>query len=306
MALLVLAFAVALDELGAPPPAIGRASRAPGGAGGAGAARAREPVRLQPPGAGLVRARAPDLARARARDRAAALRRRRLRAGARRHRAAIVAVALLVVGVGRFSAAQLSGFVGKVGDVQASAGRLSSPVFPGEALGVWPEGDFRVVRGEVDRRLPGGGAGPAGGGDRRAWRRSAAATSGLVAVGAAAVIVYAARARSPPSTWRRRRSRCWRRWWWSRRWAPCSAPRRPAPASSARYVLGGVVALAMAASTFLALRAAPVGFDQRGEELESLAGLVQGRTVAFLGGRPVRRLLAARDPDPKPRRLRAR
>jgi hypothetical protein len=41
--------------------------------------------------------------------------------------------------------------------------------------------------------------------------------------------------------------------------------------------------VALAGSTFLALRAAPVGFDQRGDELEGLAGLVGGRTVAFLG-----------------------
>ena len=32
-------------------------------------------------------------------------------------------------------------------------GRLSSPVFPGEALGIWPEGDFRIVRGEVSGSL---------------------------------------------------------------------------------------------------------------------------------------------------------
>ena len=44
-----------------------------------------------------------------------------------------------------------------------------------------------------------------------------------------------------------------------------------------------LVAVALAGSTFLALRAAPVGFDQRGDELEGLAGLVRGRTVAFLG-----------------------
>jgi hypothetical protein len=47
--------------------------------------------------------------------------------------------------------------------------------------------------------------------------------------------------------------------------------------------LGVVVAVALAASTFLALRAAPVGFDQRGNELEGMTGLIQGRTVAFLG-----------------------
>ena len=33
-------------------------------------------------------------------------------------------------------------------------GRLSSPVFPGEGLGIWPEGDFRVVRGDVGLAIP--------------------------------------------------------------------------------------------------------------------------------------------------------
>jgi hypothetical protein len=51
----------------------------------------------------------------------------------------------------------------------------------------------------------------------------------------------------------------------------------------ARYVLGGIVAVAFAASTFLALRSAPVGFDQHGTELEGLSGLIQDRSVAFLG-----------------------
>src|SRR5204862_454927 len=56
-----------------------------------------------------------------------------------------------------------------------------------------------------------------------------------------------------------------------------------APWKRALYVLGGVVAVCFAASTFLALRAAPVSFDQRGQELENLAGLIQGHAVAFLG-----------------------
>jgi hypothetical protein len=50
-----------------------------------------------------------------------------------------------------------------------------------------------------------------------------------------------------------------------------------------RYATGTVIAAAFAASTFLALRAAPIGFDQRGSELEHLASLAQGRSVAFFG-----------------------
>ncbi len=48
-------------------------------------------------------------------------------------------------------------------------------------------------------------------------------------------------------------------------------------------VLGVIVAAAYAASTFLALRATPIGFDQRANELQTLGGLTQDRTVAFLG-----------------------
>jgi hypothetical protein len=203
-----------------------------------------------------------------------------LRAGARRHRSAIVAVAVVAVCVGAFSVAQLSGFVGKVGQVQASAGRLSSPVFPGEALGVWPEGDFRVVRGDVSGAYPAVALGllAAAIGGLAAIRRR---DFGLVAVGAAAVIVYAA-ARPFASIYVEAKALAVL--------APLVvvaalgalfAPRLPAAVP--RYALGVIVAVAMAGSTFLALRAAPIGFDQRGEELESLAGRVHGRTVAFLG-----------------------
>ena len=78
MALLVLAFAVALGELGRPLPADDRQPH-PRRAHGAGAdpARGGQRLRLQPPGVGLVRDRPPDLARARGRHRAAAHRRRR-------------------------------------------------------------------------------------------------------------------------------------------------------------------------------------------------------------------------------------
>ncbi len=253
-----------------------------------------------------------------------------LRAGARRHRRAIAVVGIVVLAVGAFSAAQLSGFVGKVGAVQASAGRLSSPVFPGEALGIWPEGDFRIVRGEVAGAYPAvalgllaAAIGAAGAIRRRDW--------GLVAMGASAVIVYAgARAfasiyveakalaimsplvvlaalltllspsradggvegeggggsgeesegavqvqiRRTSAAWMRGRHGAWMRS--VRRGGTGTAP-------GALMALGAIVAVAYAASTFLALRAAPVGFDQRANELQGLAGLIQGRTVAFLG-----------------------
>src|SRR3954453_10787977 len=112
-----------------------------------------------------------------------------VRASLRRHRRIIVVVSIVIVAVAAFSASQLSGFVDKVGMVQASAGRLTSPVSPGEALGIWPEGDFRVVRGEVD------GAYIAVAIALIAAAIGAAAASrrgdgGLTARGASAVLVY--------------------------------------------------------------------------------------------------------------------
>ncbi len=207
----------------------------------------------------------------------------RVRAEARRHRRAIVIVAVVVAAVGALSAAQLSGFVGKVGEVQESGGRLDSPVFPGEALGIWPEGDFQVVRGEVEGAYLAVALGllaAAIGGLAAVRRRD----FGLVAVGAAAVLVYAG-ARLFASIYVEAKALAVI--------APLVvvgalgallAPRLPGTTlTTPRYVLGAIVAVALAGSTFLALRAAPVGFDQRGDELEGLAGLVRGRTVAFLG-----------------------
>jgi hypothetical protein len=227
------------------------------------------------------------------------------REAVRSHRRVIVGVVIVLVAVAAFSASQLSGFVDKVGMVQASAGRLSSPVFPGEALGIWPQGDFRIVRGEVSGAylavalaLAAALIGAVAAVRRRDW--------GLVAVGASAVIVYvgarlfasiyveakalavmsplvvlamllallapdwspddrpadARAAREGSTGWRRLRGR---------------------NLTVARYVFGGIVAACLAGSAFLALRAAPVGFDQRGKELEGLAGLVPNSSVVFFG-----------------------
>jgi hypothetical protein len=202
-----------------------------------------------------------------------------IREAARRHRRAIAGVAIVVVVVGALSAAQLSGFVGKVGDVQASVGRLSSPVFPGEALGVWPEGDFRIVRGEITGAYPAvalgllaAGIGAFGAVRRRDWS--------LVAMGASGVILYAG-ARLFASIYVEAKA------------LAIIAPLvvlaalltlfSPSARGRAWFALGVVVAIAYAGSTLLALRAAPVGFDQRANELQGLAGLIQGRSVAFLG-----------------------
>ncbi len=202
-----------------------------------------------------------------------------IRAAARRHRGAIVVAAAVVVAVGAFSAAELSGFVGKVGQVQASVGRLSSPVYPGEALGIWPEGDFRIVRGDVTGAYPAVALGLLAAviGALAAVRRR---DWSLVAMGASAVVLYAGA------------------WAFASIYVEAKALAimsplvvlvallalfAPGARARARFVFGVVIAVAYAASSLLALRAAPVGFDQRANELQGLAGLIHGRTVAFLG-----------------------
>ena len=73
--------------------------------------------------------------------------------------------------------------------MQNSFGRLSSPVFPGEALGIWPAGDFRIVRGEVSGALfaVALGAVAAGYGVVSLWRRRQFALLAMLIAGA---VVY--------------------------------------------------------------------------------------------------------------------
>ena len=70
------------------------------------------------------------------------------------HRRALLVGGIIVVVIAALGAGQASSFISKIGDVQGSTGRLDSPVFPGEALGIWPEGDFRLVRGDVAGAVP--------------------------------------------------------------------------------------------------------------------------------------------------------
>jgi hypothetical protein len=214
-----------------------------------------------------------------------------------RHRRVLLVGVILLVGVAAFSAAQLYGFVGHLGKVETSTGRLSSPIFPGEALGIWPAGDFRVQSGDVFGAYPAAFLGliAAAIGAVAAYLRR---DVGLLAVMLGTTIVYigarlvasihveakALAVASPlfvlaallallgPS-WGEANGRD------SRRKAADGKDRL----TPARYAFGGLVAMALAASTFLALRAAPIGFDERGKELESIAGLIHERPVAFLG-----------------------
>jgi hypothetical protein len=208
----------------------------------------------------------------------------RLRAAASGHGRAIAAVAVVAVVVIALGAGQASSFISKIGEVQGSTGRLNSPVFPGEALGIWPEGDFQIVRGEVDGAIPAALLGflVIAAGALIALRRRQLA---LLAALAAAACVYVG-ARLFASIYVDAKS------------LAVMAPLvllvglgsllAPSPgvrdrAARLRFGLGVVAVVAAAASTLLALRAAPVGFTDRGTDLEALAGRIDGGRVVFLG-----------------------
>ena len=197
-----------------------------------------------------------------------------------RRRVPLAIAAVLLIVVLALTAGRISDFADRIGDVQASTGRLSSPVWPGEALAIWPEGDFRVVRGDVDGSLLASALGAlvVAAGAFELFRRRAFAL--LAALGACAAVYIGARA-------------------FASIYVEAKALAVMAPlvvvialggllgAGGRRRALlaalGVVAALAAGTSTFLALREAPVGFDDRGAELEELAGRAGGEAVAFLG-----------------------
>ncbi len=194
------------------------------------------------------------------------------------HKVTLAVAALILLGIAVVAFTPAREFANKIADVQESAGRLSSPVFGGEALGIWPQGDFRIVRGEVSGSLIAVAIGAAAiaYGVLVLVRRRATALLAMLITGAVVylgtrafaqihvqakalavisplVLLVSLRALlEPPRQW-------------------------------LRYACGILVLIAAAASTFLALRDAPVGFDQRELGLERLAARAQGEPVAFLG-----------------------
>ncbi len=205
---------------------------------------------------------------------------RRVADAVARHRALTVVAVLVAIGVVVVAIGPASSFVDKIGEVQQSAGRLSSPVFGGEAFGIWPQGDFRIVRGEVSGALLAVAIGALalayGAGElvlRRQFAILAMLAAGLIVyLGARAVAEIHVQAKALVVI------------------APLillvslralASPDGPLP--PLRYAAGAAVGLAALASTLLALRAAPVGYDNREAGLERLAEEIDGRSVAFLG-----------------------
>ncbi len=202
-----------------------------------------------------------------------------------RNRVAVAIGAVVLVAGAVIAIGPAANFIEKINDVQASAGRLSSPVFPGEAFGIWPEGDFRIVRGEVSGALLAVAVGvvAAGYGVLTLARRRELALLAMLAAGAIVyigarlfaeihveakalavisplILLVGLRALLGPPAGGEQRAR-----------------------TVARYALGAGVLVAATLSTLLALRAAPVGFDDRAAGLERLAERIEGESVAFLG-----------------------
>jgi hypothetical protein len=194
---------------------------------------------------------------------------------------ALAAAAALLAVVAIAQAGTLSGFLDRFGDIQASTGRLISSVSPREALGIWPDGDFRAnVAGDPEALLATliGLAAAAAAAWWWARRRDAAVPAAL----AAAVLVYAgARWRGGINVEAKALAvmaptailfvvRALLATDWRGRW------RAPVAALAVVFVVGA------AGSTLLALRAAPVGTEQRAEELGALREEVEGRRVLVL------------------------
>ena len=205
----------------------------------------------------------------------------RMKDEARRHRGVLIGIGVVLAGIFAIALGSAAQFVDRIADVQQSRGRLDSPVFPGEALGIWPEGDFRLVRGEVPGSLLATAFAALCAGlaslaliRRREWGLLAVLGSGALVyavsrpvaeihVEAKALAVLAPVAMLVTMRWL---------------FAPSVGGW-----GKARVATGVVFAALAAASTFLALRAAPVGFDDRGEDLHRLAERVEGERVLFLG-----------------------
>jgi hypothetical protein len=213
-----------------------------------------------------------------------------VRAALSRHRVITLVAAAVVVAVVAVVASPAASFVSEIGKVQASSGRLASPISPGEALAVWPEGNFQIVRGEVTGSIPAAALGFAcvALGLLAAWRRRDTPLAATVVAGT--VIYVGARLEAsiyvqakalaviaPTLAFTALRGLF--------AWPSAAGTRGDGRRAWGRapLVLGALFAIAAAVSTFLALRSAPVSFDRRGSELHALGSRIQDKRVIFLG-----------------------
>lgn len=193
------------------------------------------------------------------------------------------AVAAVVVVVALTQLGSLGNFLDRLGDVQNTGGRLLSPVSPREVLGVWPRGDFRIdISGQpqaiaasllglaavgygawwsVRRRdlaVPAALAGAAAIYLLTRWKGGIHVEAKALAIAAPLVVLLTTRALLDPER------------------------RGGGFARFAVPTLAALFVLAAAGSSFLALRAAPVGTTDRVADLEELLPIVEGDRVLYL------------------------
>lgn len=199
----------------------------------------------------------------------------------RTHRLPIVIGAVAVVAIAVVGSGGVVSFIDKIGLVQESSGRLRSPVFVGEAFGIWPEGDFQLVRGDVTgsevATLIGLAALLAG-----AWVAWCRYRYGVLSALLGCILIYIG-------------ARLGASFYVSAKALAIMAPLVMLVSLSGLLIGGGgrwaragvifgiVVAVLALASSLLALRSAPVGWDDRGRELESLVAEAEGESLVFLG-----------------------
>ncbi len=192
-----------------------------------------------------------------------------------------VAVALLAL-LAVTQVGSLGNFLDRLGDVQNTGGRLNSPISPREVLGIWPRGDFRVNEsGELlaipasllglaavafglwwwlrrrDLAVPAALAGSAVIYLLTRWKGGIHVEAKALAIAAPLVMLLATRALLDPER-------------------HGGVARIAVPPLAALFVIGA------AGSTFLALRAAPVGTTDRVADLEELLPTVAGDRVLYL------------------------
>jgi hypothetical protein len=176
----------------------------------------------------------------------------------------------------------LGNFLDRLGDVQNTGGRLDSPVSPREIFGVWPRGDFRIDESGSLLSALTTVLGLAAAGFAAWWwiRRRDLAVPAAIAGGA--IIYLAARWKGGLHVEAKALAIA----------APLVmllvvrallAARRPEGRLGLALNALAVVFLAVAAgTTFIALRAAPVGTTDRVADLEELQAIVEGKRVLYL------------------------
>jgi hypothetical protein len=206
------------------------------------------------------------------------LRGRRLPRPTRRSTLLFGGIALLVVvAIAIPEAHRISDFRHTVSVVEETRGRLRESISPAQGLGLWPAGNFRIDPADPALATAMAGVALVGLLFGLLWwlRRGETAVPAALA---AAVLVYAvARLRSGLYIEAKALAVL----------APLpmliSLRALLTPPGRLRLLLGTAICIGASASTFMVLRAAPVGPSTHGEELARLRPLVAGNQVLFLG-----------------------